>query len=93
VPGLILVKWVNVRLNFVLLLLLLSMIFEFSFILLIFGLKVLFIFVNSQLGVKLPEIIGFRTSDCFYGLLVLNLLKNLLSFNINRSSSIVLFIF
>jgi hypothetical protein len=69
------------------------MIFEFSFVLFIFGLKVLFIFGNSQLGVKLPEIIGFRTNDYFYGLLVLNLLKNLLSFNINRSSSIVLFIF
>ena len=69
------------------------MIFEFSFILLIFGLEVVFIFVNSQLGVKLPEIIGFRTNDCFCGLLVLNLLKNLLSFNINRSSSIVLFMF
>jgi hypothetical protein len=41
------------------------MIFEFSFVLLIFGLKVLFIFSNSQLGAKLPENIGFRTNDYF----------------------------
>jgi len=41
------------------------MIFEFSFVLLIFGLKVLFILSNSYLGAKLPEIIGFRINDYF----------------------------